>query len=60
MPSKFFGNRFDKGSNKKSSTSKNLKTTNKIARTEKKSRSDGGVRKDGRGSQYLKNFKCFK
>ena len=50
MPSKFFGNRFDKGSNKKSSTSKNLKTTNKIARTEKKSSSGGGVRKVGRGS----------
>ena len=48
MPSKFFGNRFDKQSNNKSKNSNQKSSKNKAINQNNKAKS-GGVRKVGRG-----------
>ena len=48
MPSKFFGNRFDKKSNNKSKNSSNKSSSGKASNQNNKAKS-GGVRKVGRG-----------
>ena len=50
MPSKFFGNRFDKQSNNKGKKSSHKSSNNKAQNQSNRSKS-GGVRKVGRGGQ---------
>ena len=55
MPSKFFGNRFDKQSNKKGNNSNKKSAKNKAQNQNNRAKS-GGVRKVGRGGQ---NYEIF-
>ena len=55
MPSKFFGNRFDKQSNSKGKNRPNKSSNNKAQNQSNISKS-GGVRKVGRGGQIYENF----
>tara|TARA_X000001036_G_scaffold404878_1_gene412466 strand:- start:393 stop:542 length:150 start_codon:yes stop_codon:yes gene_type:complete len=48
MPSKFFGNRFDKQSNNKDKNSKHKSSKKKASNQNNKAKS-GGIRKVGRG-----------
>ena len=52
MPSKFFGNRFDKNSNNDAKGSNNKSSKNKAKNQNNRTKS-GGVRKVGRGGQPL-------
>ncbi len=52
MPSKFFGNRFDKSADKKSKNSSEKSAKNKANNQSNRTKS-GGVRKVGRGGQNI-------